>query len=89
MVPVIHQVMTNTGYLQVTVMEDWRLEVGQTDWTHQGMKEVITPKIILVTELAQMATFLPYLSDTRPEQKEPRANPVKRIILARVLSQAL
>ena len=27
------------------------------------------------------------LSDTRPEQKEPRANPVKRSILARVLSQ--
>ena len=66
MVPVTHQVNTNTGY--------------------QGMKEVISPNTIMVTLLAQMATFLPYLSDTRPEQKEPSANPVKRSILARVLS---
>ena len=28
-----------------------------------------------------------HLSDTRPEQKEPRAKPVKSSILARVLSQ--
>ena len=30
-----------------------------------------------------------HLSDTRPEQKEPRAKPVKSSILARVLSQLL
>ena len=40
-VPVTHQVNTNTGY--------------------QGTKEVMTPNTIMVTLLAQMATFLPYL----------------------------
>ena len=48
---------------------------------------MITPNTTMLTELAQIATFLPYLSDTSPEQKLPRANPVNRSILARVLSQ--
>ena len=76
----------------------------KTKTGYQGTKEVIRPKTIMVTELAQMAIFLPYLSDTSPEQKDPRAKPVKSLkekdrelvsqcrsysILASVLSQLL
>ena len=76
----------------------------KTKTEYQGTKEVMTPNTIMVTELAQIATFLPYLSDTSPEQKDPRAKPVKSLkekdrdwvsqfrsysILASVLSQLL
>ena len=57
-----------------------------TNTGYQGTKEVMTPNTIMVTLLAQMATFLPFLSDTSPEQKKPSANPVKRSNMAKVLS---
>lgn len=55
MVPVTHQVNTNTGY--------------------QGTNAVITPKISMVTDAPHIAVLRPNLSDTSPEQNEPRANP--------------
>ena len=42
---------------------------------YQGTKEVMTPKISIVTELAQMALLRPNLSETNPEQNEPSPCP--------------
>ena len=38
----------------------------------------MTPKISIVTELAQMALLRPNLSETNPEQNEPSAKPKER-----------
>ena len=114
-VPVTHQVNTNTGYLHtsigswyyhifpifffpnkyfnfffnISIYPKCKIILPCQSCTYQGTNDVMTPNTNMVTELTQMATLRPYLSDTRPEQKEPRAKPVKRSILARVLSQLL
>ena len=45
--------------------------------TYQGMKLVMRPKTHIVTDAPHTAVLLPNLSDTRPAQNEPRANPVR------------
>ena len=37
----------------------------------------MTPKTTIVTEQTQIAILRPYLSETKPEQKDPSANPGK------------
>ena len=46
----------------------------------------MTPKTIMVTELAQMATFLPYLSDTRPELETTVENISEKLFEAKNIS---
>ena len=57
-----------------------------TPLPYQGTKEVMTPKTIMVTELAQMATFLPYLSDTRPELETTVENISEKLFEAKNIS---
>ena len=46
-----------------------------TNGGYQGTKAVMTPNTSIVTEAPQMAVLRPNLSDTSPEQKEPKAKP--------------
>ena len=46
-----------------------------TNRGYQGTNAVMTPNTNIVTDAPHIAVFLPNLSDTRPEQKEPRAKP--------------
>ena len=73
MVPVTHQVKTKTGYLSLTLKEGGEREI----FVYQGTNAVIRPNTIIVTEAPHIAVLRPNLSDTRPEQKEPRAKPGK------------
>ena len=42
---------------------------------YQGTNAVIRPNTIIVTEAPHIAVLRPNLSDTSPEQKDPRAKP--------------
>ena len=85
MVPVTHQVNTNRGYLEI--VDTIVCTTKATLDTDHGTKAVITPKTNIVTDAPHIAVFRPNLSDTNPEQNDPRAKPVKSNNLARVLSQ--
>ena len=47
---------------------------------YQGTNAVITPNTSIVTDEPQIATFRPNLSETSPEQKDPRTNPGTYVI---------
>ena len=44
-------------------------------YLYQGTNAVIKPNTIIVTEAPHIAVLRPNLSDTSPEQKDPRAKP--------------
>ena len=48
---------------------------------YQGTNAVIRPNTNIVTEAPHIAVFRPNLSDTNPEQKEPRAKPGGKVRL--------
>ena len=54
---------------------------------YQGTNAVMIPNTNIVTDAPQTATFRPNLSETSPEQNDPRAKPVKSSIFARVFNQ--
>ena len=45
--------------------------------TYHGTTAEMTPKTNIVTDAPQIAVLRPNLSDTRPEQKDPRAKPIE------------
>ena len=44
---------------------------------YHGTNAVMTPKTHIVTDAPHIAFFRPNLSEIKPEQKEPSANPIK------------
>ena len=60
-VPELDMINTRAGSLLIT--------------HYQGTNAVIRPKTHIITEAPHIAVFRPNLSDTSPEQKEPRAKP--------------
>ena len=76
MVPVTHQVNTNRGNLIRENIKFYPLDVFN-NVTYQGTNAVMTPNTHMVTEAPHIAVLRPNLSETKPEQNEPRANPAK------------